>query len=140
LIIFQQQIFKLIQTDEMIVQAWHKDHFGWLGHGQRLRGLETESLPARSEGIWPFIPCPRSVISNVQTPNLRNLNKNIPSKSLSHKQTNIPFRGKFIRERALSPTRYIYNICGIWISSVASVSLRNLNDVMHIVGQVDVMS
>jgi hypothetical protein len=28
LIIFQQQIFKLIQTDEMIVQAWHKDHFG----------------------------------------------------------------------------------------------------------------
>jgi hypothetical protein len=33
-----------------------------------------------------------------------------------------------------------YNICGIRISSVASVSLRNLNDVMRIVGQVDVMS
>jgi hypothetical protein len=33
-----------------------------------------------------------------------------------------------------------YNICGIWISSVASVPSRNLNDVMRIVGQVDVMS
>jgi hypothetical protein len=29
-----------------------------------------------------IIPCPRSVISNVQTPNLRNLSKNTPSKSL----------------------------------------------------------
>jgi hypothetical protein len=31
---------------------------------------------------WSVIACPRSVISNVQTPNLRNLNKNIPLKSL----------------------------------------------------------
>jgi hypothetical protein len=39
----------------------------------------------RSVIYWPvlsFIPCPRSVISMVQTPNLRNLNKIIPSKSL----------------------------------------------------------
>jgi hypothetical protein len=32
--------------------------------------------------VSKFIPCPRSVISNVQTPNLRNLSKNTPSKSL----------------------------------------------------------
>jgi hypothetical protein len=33
-----------------------------------------------------------------------------------------------------------YNICGMRISSVASVSSQNLNDVMRIVGQVDVIS
>jgi hypothetical protein len=54
-----------------------------------------------------FIPCSRSVISNVQTPNLRNLNNNILSKSLWHTHTNIPFCAKFIRQRALSPMRYI---------------------------------
>jgi hypothetical protein len=32
--------------------------------------------------IWYFIPSLRSVISNVQTPNLQNLSKNTPSKSL----------------------------------------------------------
>jgi hypothetical protein len=62
-----------------------------------LQGINADEMTRKLEDMLPvirqvneqfknpvstFIPCPRLVISNVQTPNLRNLSKNIPSKSL----------------------------------------------------------